>query len=49
MIRILHVIGRTLVYAAIAVGLPTVTLGLTLAIQLLFGQSYCTPSNWLAC
>ena len=49
MTKILRIIGRTLVYAAIAVGLPTLTLGITLLIQLGTDSAYCVPSNWAVC
>ena len=49
MIRVVRIIGRTLVYAAIAVGMPALTLGITLLIQLMTDSAYCVPSNWAVC
>ena len=45
----LRIVGRTLVYAAIAVSLPVLTLALTQAVLLLTDQWYCAPSNWPVC
>jgi hypothetical protein len=47
--KIHRIVGRTLMYATIAVSLPAVTLGITLLIQLWTDSVYCVPSNWAVC
>ena len=49
MTRLTLVLARTLVYAAIAVGIPATVLGITLLIQLVTDSAYCIPSNWAVC